>query len=66
MLPALVKMLEITQKISNLKNACWALSNLVRGKPSPDFEKIKEVYFILIKIFVGNSNPFKACNRKRR
>ncbi|KAJ6232378.1 importin subunit alpha-4 [Anaeramoeba flamelloides] len=32
------------------KNAAWSLSNLCRGKPSPDFEMIKKVLPILLEL----------------
>jgi hypothetical protein len=46
MLPALLNVLTTTTKLSVVKTSCWALSNLVRGKPSPPFEKVKDVYII--------------------
>ena len=42
-LPPLLKLLSTTSNISILKNGSWLLSNLVRGKPQPDFYKLKDV-----------------------
>ena len=31
-----------------LKNVAWALSNLLRGKPAPQYESVKPVYKVLL------------------
>eukprot|EP01059_Diplonema_ambulator_P033175 TRINITY_DN6816_c0_g1_i1.p2 TRINITY_DN6816_c0_g1~~TRINITY_DN6816_c0_g1_i1.p2 ORF type:complete len:515 (+),score=190.37 TRINITY_DN6816_c0_g1_i1:56-1600(+) len=39
-LPALLKIIHSNPKITTLRNATWCLSNLFRGKPIPDFDRI--------------------------
>lgn len=41
---------------SLVRNASWALSNLVRGRPSPDFNKIKRSITSLCKVLVENDH----------
>ena len=40
-IPTLVNTLLATKDIEILKNGSWALLNFIRGKPVPDYEKIK-------------------------
>ena len=40
-IPPLVQVLETTHYTNTTKNGLWTLSNLCRGKPSPDFEEVK-------------------------
>lgn len=42
-LPSLLNLLNTTSNAAILKNGLWLLSNLVRGKPEPDFRKLKDV-----------------------
>jgi hypothetical protein len=49
MLPVLLNVLTTSNKPSVIKTGCWALSNLVRGKPSPPFEKVKDVRLLICK-----------------
>ncbi len=41
---------------SLVRNASWALSNFCRGRPSPDFEKIKRAIPSLSKVLIENDN----------
>ncbi len=50
MLPVLLNLLATTKKLSILKNGCWVLSNLIRGKPQPEFAKLKDAIPVLCKI----------------
>ncbi len=43
MLPELLRILNTSTKMSVIKNCCWALSNLIRGKPQPEFAKLRDV-----------------------
>lgn len=54
MLPGLLEILNTSTKVSLLKNACWALSNLVRGKPPPNYESIKDSIPVLFKLLKQN------------
>jgi len=50
MLPALLKLLGTTKRLSILKNGCWVFSNLIRGKPDPSYIKIHEAIPVLCRI----------------
>lgn len=39
-----------------IKNASWTLSNLCRGRPSPQFSQIKTAIISLAKVLVDNDN----------
>ena len=41
-LPLLIHVVEMTQRNTLIKNGTWAVCNLCRGKPSPNFDQIKE------------------------
>ena len=41
---------------SFLRNASWALSNMCRSKPAPDFNRIKRVIPSLAKVLQENNN----------
>jgi hypothetical protein len=53
-LVSLLKQIKLTNKISFLRNATWTLSNLCRGKPSPDYGLIRIIVPALIKIIKEN------------
>jgi len=42
---------------SFLRNASWALSNLCRGRPQPDYARVKDAVPTLIKVLIENENP---------
>jgi importin subunit alpha-6/7 len=47
-----------------MKNASWALSNLCRGRPTPEFSLIKKAIIYLAKILVENDREdilFDVC-----
>ncbi|KAJ3441045.1 importin subunit alpha-4 [Anaeramoeba flamelloides] len=46
----LICIIRTTKNLSLKRNAAWSLSNLCRGKPSPDFEMIKKVLPILLEL----------------
>jgi len=46
----LIQCITLTQKQSMVKNGSWALSNLCRGKPGPDWELVKDAIPVLAKI----------------
>lgn len=56
MLPVLLKLLGTTNNLAILKNGSWVLSNLIRGKPQPSFERIKEAIPVLCKIIKENDD----------
>jgi importin subunit alpha-6/7 len=39
-----------------VRNASWALSNFCRGRPAPDFERIKKSIPSLAKVLIENDN----------
>jgi hypothetical protein len=41
---------------SLVRNASWALSNFCRGRPPPDFDKVKRAIPSLAKVLVENDN----------
>lgn len=41
---------------SLVRNASWALSNLCRGRPSPDFNKVKRALPSLAKVMIENDH----------
>lgn len=41
-------------KTMECRNASWALANLCRGKPSPNFAKIKPAVGVLAKVVIEN------------
>ncbi|TVU20982.1 hypothetical protein EJB05_30590, partial [Eragrostis curvula] len=43
----LLQLLTGNPRLSVLRNATWALSNFVRGKPGPDFEHVKPALLVL-------------------
>lgn len=55
---ALEKVADILDKAvpgsSFLRNASWALSNLVRGRPSPEFNKVRRAIPSMCKVLVEN------------
>lgn len=46
----LLKLVLSKPKLAILRNACWALSNLVRGKPAPVFDKVKPIIPVIGKL----------------
>ena len=49
-LPALLELISTTTQLTILKNAAWVLSNLIRGKPQPPFEKISAAAPVIAKV----------------
>ena len=47
----IVFFLKTAERVQLVKNCIWALSNFCRGKPAPDFERVKPVLFSIIKGF---------------
>lgn len=41
---------------SLIRNASWALSNFCRGRPPPDFKKVRRAIPSLAKVLVENDN----------
>lgn len=41
---------------SLIRNASWALSNFCRGRPPPDFKKVRRAITSLAKVLVENDN----------
>lgn len=46
----LIKCVENTVRPSMIKNGTWAISNLCRGKPGPEYDNVKDAIPILAKV----------------
>ena len=57
---ALVERLASDGRISPLRNAVWALSNLVRGKPHVDFAKVEAIVPVLVRLLSINDGEVRA------
>ena len=53
----LIKILQTTENKNTIKHGTWALSNLCRGKPLPDFEQVKEAIPILASVVIKEEDP---------
>ena len=56
---ALVEAFDTNKRISTIRNATWTLSNLCRGKPSPDFDNVR-VCLPLLRTLI-NSSDFETA-----
>ncbi len=52
----LLKLITTTSNVSILKNCLWLLSNLVRGKPEPDFAMLKDAIPALAEVTRKNED----------
>lgn len=52
----LLNQINLSNKISLLRNATWTLSNLCRGKPGPDHKYLKSILFGLTKLIFSEDN----------
>ena len=57
---ALVERLASDGRISPLRNAVWALSNLVRGKPHVDFAKVEAIVRVLVRLLSIDDGAVRA------
>ena len=57
---ALVERLASDGRISPLRNAVWALSNLVRGKPHVDFAKVEAIVPVLVRLLSIDDGEVRA------
>ena len=51
----LIKIIENTNNKNTVKHGTWALSNLCRGRPLPQYELVKSAIPILAKVLMTNS-----------
>ena len=58
----LIKILQTTENKNSIKHGTWALSNLCRGKPLPDFEQVKEAIPILASVVIKEDDPEVLTN----
>lgn len=53
-LPALMSVFVPNAPVTMLRNATWALSNLCRGKPAPDFEQVRIALPLVYTLLMSN------------
>jgi importin subunit alpha-1 len=46
----LIKIIETSNNRNTIKHGTWALSNLCRGRPLPNFERVKKAIPTLAKV----------------
>ena len=55
----LIDLIENTNDNKIIKNGTWALSNLIRGKPAPIFEKVFKAIPTLVQVLI-ETEEFEA------
>lgn len=53
----MIKILQTTDSKNTIKHGTWALSNLCRGKPLPEFEHVKDAIPILSSVVIKEDDP---------
>lgn len=56
-LKPLIKIIQTSENKSTIKHGTWALSNLCRGKPLPDFESVKEAIPVFANVMMKEDDP---------
>lgn len=51
--PAIVTAFNSMSRLSTIRNAAWTMSNLCRGKPSPDFAVIRPLLIVLTRLILS-------------
>ena len=56
-LEPLIKIINTTSKPNTIKHGTWALSNLCRGRPLPDFKYVGNAIPTLSKVIINSNDP---------
>lgn len=53
----LIQIIYTSENKSTIKHGTWALSNLCRGKPLPDYDLVKDALPVLAKVLLTQDDP---------